>query len=367
MSQNVHAGKKFGIAALMFVCVITPQLLAEPTITAFAGNGTLGYDGDGGPATSAKLNNPFDVAFDTDGNLYFSDTNNHVVRKVTKDGVIKTVAGNGKKGFAGDGGPATMASMNEPYGIEVDAEGNLYIVDRLNYCIRRVKKDGTIETIAGTGGKSGYGGDGGLGTSAGFKEPNGLCLNGKGKLYIADVADHRVRVLDLKSEKIDTFCGNGKGQQVGDGGPIKDAMLLGPRAVAVGPDGSLYICERNGNCIRKADPESGKITRVAGNGKKGYSGDDGPALDGTFNGPKEIDVDKQGNIYVVDTENQAIRRIDAKTGKLSTVAGSGKSGNTGDGGPALKATLGRPHGVVVGPDGGVYIGDTLSHKIRVVR
>lgn len=340
---------------------------AEPLIRAFAGTGEKGYSGDNNDATKATLNSPFDVALDITGNLYFSDTFNHCVRKVdAKTGTISTVAGNGKKGYSGDGGLATEATMNEPYGIELDRDGNLYIVDRLNYCIRRVNKEGKIETIAGTG-KSGFGGDGGPGKDAMFKEPNGLCLDGKGKLYVADVADQRVRVLDLASGKIDTFCGNGKKQQTGDGGLFKDASLFGPRAVAIGPDGNLYICEREGNAIRKIDFKSGKIERIAGTGKKGYSGDDGPALQATFNGPKELDIDKQGNIYVVDTENQAIRKIDGTTGKISTIAGSGKLGGSGDGGPATKATLGRPHGVVAGPDGAIYIGDTQSNKIRVVR
>lgn len=339
----------------------------EPTIRAVAGTGEKGYAGDSKAATSALLNNPFDVALDADGNLYFSDTFNHCVRRVdARTRIITTVAGNGKKGYAGDGSQARDASLNEPYGIELDRDGNLYIVDRLNYCIRRVAKDGKIETIAGTG-KSGYSGDGGPGKQAMFKEPNGLCLDGKGKLYVADVADQRVRVLDLASGKIETICGDGKKQQAGDGGPIKQASLFGPRAVAIGPDGNLYICEREGNAIRKVDFKSDKITRVAGTGKKGYTGDGSAALEATFNGPKEIDIDRQGNIFVVDTENQAIRRIDAKSGKISTIAGSGKLGNTGDEGPATKATLGRPHGVVAGPDGSVYIGDTQSHKIRVVK
>jgi streptogramin lyase len=338
----------------------------EPIIKAFAGTGEKGYAGDGGPAASAQLNNPFDVALDAEGNLFFSDTFNHCVRRVdAKSKKITTVAGKGKKGYAGDGGAATAAMLNEPYGIEVDRDGNLFIVDRLNYCIRRVGKDGKIDTIAGTG-KSGYSGDGGPGKQAGFKEPNGLCLDTKGKLYVADVADQRVRVLDLATGKIDTFCGDGKKQQTGDGGPFKMASLFGPRAVAMGPDGNLYICEREGNAIRRVDFKSGKIERVAGTGKKGYTGDGSAALEATFNGPKELDIDKDGNIYVVDTENQAIRKIDAKSSKVSTVAGSGKLGNTGDGGPATKATLGRPHGVVAGPDGSVYIGDTQSHKIRVV-
>lgn len=354
--------------AFFAVCVSFSFASAdEPIIRAFAGTGEKGYSGDGGPAKSAQLNNPFDVALDAAGNLYFSDTFNHCVRRVdAKTGVITTVAGNGKKGYAGDGGPAKEAMLNEPYGVEVDRVGRIYIVDRLNYCIRVVSKDGMIDTLAGTG-KSGYSGDGGPAKQAMFKEPNGLCLDGLGKLYVADVADQRVRVIDLVSGKIDTICGDGKKQQTGDGGDYKKASLFGPRAVAVGRDSNLYICEREGNAIRRVDFKSGKIERVAGTGKKGYTGDGGPALNATFNGPKELDIDKDGNIFVVDTENQSIRRIDAKSGKISTIAGSGKVGNAGDGGPATQATLGRPHGVVAAPDGSVYIGDTQSHKIRVVK
>jgi streptogramin lyase len=346
-------------------------LLASPTITAAAGTGEKGYGGDGGPATAAKLDQPFDVAVDRAGNLYFSDTNNHRVRKVdAKTGIISTVAGNGQKGFGGDGGKATDAKLNEPYGLELDAEGNLFIVDRLNFCVRKVDaKTGTISTLAGTGGKSGFGGDGGPADKALLREPNGHCLDGKGKLYIADVADHRVRVVDLKTGTIDTLCGTGKGAATGDGGPVKAASLLGPRAVAVGPDGCLYVVERNGHSVRKIDFAKGTIDRYAGTGKKGYTGDNSPAKDATFDGPKEIDIDRHGNVYVVDTENEAIRRIDAKTGIVTTVAGKGKSKTPGlgDGGPATTATLGRPHGVAVGPDGALYIGDTNSHRIRKVK
>lgn len=343
-------------------------LLADPTITSFAGTGKIGYSGDGGPATKAMLNNPFDVVLDPAGNVYFSDTNNHVVRRVDAEtGIITTVAGSGQKGDGGDGGPATKAKLNEPYGVKLDAEGNLFLVDRLNYRVRRVDaKTGIITTVAGTG-KSGYSGDGGPGHEAMLREPNGIAFDSKGQLYIADVQDQRIRVLDPTTGTIDTFCGTGEKKHTGDGGPYKQASILGARAVAVGPDGSIFICEREGNSIRRIDFETGTIERYAGTGKKGYTGDGGPALQATFNGPKELDVDRDGNVYVVDTENQAIRRIDAKTGVITTVAGTGKRGNTGDGGSATKATLGRPHGVAVGPDGAIYIGDTLSHAIRVVK
>jgi streptogramin lyase len=358
----------------MLALLLGSALAADPaagTNTAFAGTGKLGFGGDGGPATKAQLDQPFDVAFDPAGNLYFSDTNNHRVRKVdAKTGAITTVAGNGKKGFGGDGAKAPDAMLNEPYGLELDADGNLFIVDRLNFCVRRVDaKTGAIRTVAGVGGKKGFEGDGGPADKALFVEPNGLSLDGKGKMYVADVAGHRVRVVDLKAGTIATLCGTGKGAATGDGGPFKDAALLGPRAVAVGPDGKLYVVERNGHSVRRIDFAKGTIERYAGTGKKGYTGDGGPAKDATFDGPKEIDIDKAGNVYLVDTENEAIRRIDAKTGIVTTVAGKGrtKTPGLGDGGPATAATLGRPHGVAVGPDGAVYIGDTNSHRVRRVK
>jgi streptogramin lyase len=341
---------------------------ADPTITTYAGTGERGYSGDGGPATKARLDNPFHPAFDKDGNLYFSDTNNHVVRRVdSKTGIITTVAGSGKKGYSGDGGPATKATMNEPYGIALDAGGNLFVVDRLNYCIRKISSAGVITTLMGNG-KSEYGGDGEDAAKARFKEPNGICVSPT-TYFVADVKDQRVRVLYIRSNLVLTFCGTGERKTEGDDGPFKTAKLNGPRAVTQMGDGSVLVVEREGNCVRRIDPATGLITRFAGTGQKGYTGDGGPALKATFDGPKEVCCDKEGNVFVVDTENEAIRRIDAKTGIITTVAGKGKTKTPGlgDGGPATQATLGRPHGVAVGPDGGLYIADTLSNKIRVVK
>ncbi len=338
------------------------------SIRTLAGNGSQGYSGDGGPAAEATLNQPFDVAFGPDEALYFSDTFNHCIRRVdAKTRRISTVAGCGKKGFSGDGGPATKAELNEPYGVSLDEYGNLFIVDRLNYRVRRVDaKSGVIATIAGTG-KSSFSGDGGPATAAEMREPNGIALDPAGStLYIADVADQRVRVVDLRTGRIETFSGTGRKEQSGDGGPASQTSLFGPRAVHVDSRGNVFICEREGNSIRRVDARTREVTTIAGTGKKGYTGDGGPALNATFNGPKEIDVDAAGNVFVVDTENQAIRKIDAATGMISTVAGNGQRGGSGDGGPALDAMLDRPHGVVAGRDGKIYIGDTNNHRIRVV-
>jgi streptogramin lyase len=343
---------------------------AAATIDSVAGTGAAGYSGDGGLATKAKLNEPFHCDLGPTGHLYIAEALNHCVRKVDrKSGIITTVAGCGRKGHSGDGGPATEATLNQPYAVVVTPEEDLYIVDRLNAVIRRVDgKKGTISTVAGTG-KRGYSGDGGKATGAQLNEPNDCCLDGKGGLLIADVSDWRVRRLDLKSGTITTFAGTGrrKGKiarkALGDGGPATKAIIHGARAVCVDGRGNTYICEREGNAIRKVD-EKGTITTLAGTGARGK--DDGPARKATFNGPKAIRCDAKGNVYVVDTENQSIRRIDARTLQVTTVAG-GRRGPGGDGGDPLTAGLGRPHGCVVDEKGTLYIADSENHRVRRVR
>ena len=339
-----------------------------PTITTAVGTGQPGYDGVGGPAARARLNMPFDVAFDSRGNLFVSDTSNHCIRRVDgKTGIITTVAGDGSKGFAGDGGPATRSRLDEPYGVALDARGNLYFADRLNRRVRRVDAEsGVITTVAGDGSKTSSG-DGGPATRAGLVEPNGVALDAAGRrLFIADVAGNRIRAVDLTRGTITTFAGTGEARHSGDGGSASSAAIHGARAVAVGPDGTVFLLEREGNRLRAVDPKTEVITTRAGTGAKGHTGDGGPALSATFNGPKELAVDREGNILIVDTENHAIRRIDARTGLVSTVAGNGRRGGDGDGGPARAAQLDRPHGVAVGPDGTISIGDTGNHRVRRV-
>ena len=223
-------------------------------ITTIAGTGEPGYSGDGGPATQALLREPFMCAFDRQGNLYVAEAPNHCVRRIDKDtGVITTVAGTGSVGYSGDGGPATQATFNEPYSLEIDGNGDIYIVDRLNAVVRKVDAaTGVITTVAGTG-EPGYGGDGGPGSQAQLREPNDCFLDGRGGLLIADIQDQRIRRLDLASGVITTFAGNGEKVRGGDGGPAVDASILGSRAVCMDSKGNTYIAEREGNGVRKVD------------------------------------------------------------------------------------------------------------------
>jgi streptogramin lyase len=336
-------------------------------ITTVVGTGEQGFAGDGGPATKALLNGPFDLCFDGAGNLYFSDTFNHRIRRVdARTGIITTVAGNGEKGFYGDRRLATVAALNEPYGVVVDRPGNLYIADRLNRRVRRVgAASRVITTVAGIG-EAHYSGDGGPAAKAGLVEPNGLAFGVRGAaLYITDVADHRVRVVNLSSGKIATFAGSGAAEHSGDGGLATRAGTFGARAVKVGADGTVYILERQGSSLRAVDPITGIISTIAGTTARGYSGDGGPALQAVFDAPKEMAIDHDGGLLIVDTENHAIRRVSLATGIVTHFAG-GRQGAGGDGAPAERAGLDRPHGAVVGPDGAVYIGDTNNHRIRKV-
>lgn len=297
-----------------------------------AGTGAQGLAGDGGPATAALLNNPFDLAFDPAGSLVFSDTFNHRLCRIdARSGIITTVAGTGERGFSGDGGPATAALLNEPYGVVIDKAGTIYFADRLNKRVRAIDAAGTIATIGE------------------FVEPNGLALNADhSALFVADVADHRVRLIDLATGAISTFAGTGEARHDGDGGPASRAAIFGARAVALSPDGGLYVMERQGSCIRKI--VNGVIETVAGTGARGYDGDGGDARAAVFAAPKEMAVAPNGDIYVVDTENHAIRLIDAAAWTVTTIASG----------------LARPHGAAIGPDDVVYVGDSEHHQIRTL-
>ena len=334
-------------------------------IQTIAGTGDPGHQGDGGPAIRALMREPFMCAFDPQGNLFVAEATNHCVRRIDKDtGLITTVAGNGTEGYSGEGGPAVLATMNQPYSLQIAANGDIFIVDRLNAAIRRVEAaTGVITTVAGTG-QPGYSGDGGPGTLAQLREPNDCFLDGRDGLLIADIQDQRVRHLDLGTGVITTFAGNGEKARTGDGGPALEAGILGARAVCMDRRGNTYIAERVGNGVRVVN-SSGVMSTLAGTGERGYSGDGGPALAATWGAPKAVRCDHQDNLLVVDTENHAIRRIDATTGLVITVAG-GRQGGQGDGGPGTDAGLDRPHGCDVDAQGNIYIADSNNHRVRMV-
>ena len=331
-------------------------------ITTVAGTGTVGFSGDGGPATSAELNDPYGVAVDGSGNLYIADTQNNRVRKVDGSGTITTVAGTGTAGFSGDGGPATSAAALRSPGVAVDGSGNLYIADYANSRVRKVDGSGTITTVAGTG-TAGFSGDGGPATSAELDHPVGVAVDGSGNLYIADYDNNVVRKVN-GSGTITTIAGTGTFGFSGDGGPATSAELSSTAGVALDGSGNLYIADEDNSRVRKVDG-SGTITTVAGTGTAGFSGDGGPATSAELNFPGGVAVDGSGNLYIADAINHRVRKVDG-SGTITTVAGTGTFGFSGDGGPATSAELNDPDGVAVDGSGNLYIADFDNSRVRKV-
>jgi uncharacterized protein (TIGR03437 family) len=338
--------------------------VSSGTIATVAGNGAYRFSGDGGPATSAPLNVPAGVTVDSADNLYIAEDFNNRIRKVS-GGTITTVAGNGNEGFAGDGGPATSASLNGPSGVAVDSAGNLYIADAGNFVVRKVSA-GTITTVAGNGGSGSccISGDGGPATSA-YLEPVSVVVDSAGNLYINDLFNNN-RIRKVSGGTITTVAGNGVRGFSGDGGPATSASLnTGYGGTALDSAGNLYIADAGNNRIRRVS--GGKITTVAGNGVKGFSGDGGPATSASLallgGIGKGVAVDSAGNLYIADSGNQRIRKVSG--GTITTVAGNGVEDISGDGGQATSASLVFPTGVAVDSAGNVYIADN-SDRIRVV-
>jgi len=371
MHRNVATARVNPAALLLhwvFVLVFsTSPAWSKPpgTIETVAGTGKPADGADAGAASETNVGNPFGVELGPDRALYICEVENHRVRRLDlKTGMLTTVAGCAERGYAGDGGPARKAKLNEPYEVRFDSAGNMYFVEMKNHLVRRVDAEsGIISTVAGTG-KQGYGGDGGPAVKASFSHPHSIALDDE-YLYVADIGNHRIRRVDLERETITTIAGNGKKQLPADGQTAAGKPLLGPRALY--RDGStLWIALREGHSVWKLDLASGKLQHVAGTGKKGYSGDGGPAKKAQFNGPKGIALGPHANVFVVDTENQAIRMIDLARDRVTTVAGSGTRGYGGDGGPATAAKLNRPHGICIAPDGSLFVGDSENHRVRRV-
>ena len=355
--------------AMCSTCFVFPvQSANQGHISTVAGTGQSQRNGDTGLGTEINIGQPFGVEVGPDGALYITEVQNHrVLRLDRKSGRVTTVAGSGRKGYSGDGGPATKAELNEPYEVRFDSAGNMFFVEMQNHLVRRVDaKTGVITTVAGTG-VAGFGGDGGPATKAQFKQPHSIALDNRGGLYIADIGNHRIRRVDLMSGQIETIAGNEQKRLPVGGQTVKGTPVLGPRALFI--DGNtLWIALREGHSVWRIDLDKGQWQHIAGTGKRGFSGDGGPAKEATFDGPKGIAVGPDKNVYVVDTENHAIRKIDLKSGLISTIAGGGPKtgGYGGDNGPATSAKMDRPHGICVAPSGEVFIGDTNNHRVRQV-
>jgi len=353
-------------SVLLLFATVTSLSAAEWTISTFAGTGVQGGSGDGGPATAAQIDNPFGVVRGPDGAIWFCEYTGQRIRRVAPDGTISTMAGTGQKGYSGDGGPALKATFNLPHEIRFDKEGNYYLTDMTNHAIRRVDaKTGIITTFAGTG-KAGYSGDGGPADKAELKQPHSLQFGADGNLYICDIGNHVIRCVDTKTKIITTFAGMGKAGVTPDGAPIKGTPLKGPRSMDVDKDGNFWLATREGNQVFKIDPKAGIIHHIAGTGKSGFTGHGGPAKEALLSGPKGISVAPDGNVWLADCESHSIRMINMKTGNIELIAGIGVKGNGTDADP-LKCQMARPHGVFVDADGSVFIGDSESHRVRLLK
>ncbi|MBV4360098.1 NHL domain-containing protein [Pinibacter aurantiacus] len=327
-------------------------------ITTFAGNGGVGYSGENGPATQAALRGLNNICIDKDGNVYITDLDNYSVRKINTSGVITTFAGTGTRGFSGDGGPAANAGLDYPSGLCADNNGNIYITDGSR--IRKVNSAGIITTIAGTG-VSGNSGDGGPALNAQFYSPDGMCIDKAGNIYFADFANQNVRKIST-SGIISTVAGNGVLGYWGDGGLATAASLNSPTDVAVDNDGNIYIADMGNSVIRKVD-NNGIITTIVKG--FGYSGDGGPSENAKVYYPYDLYIDGDGNIYISDTRNKVIRKID-KSGTITTFAGTGAPGNSGDGGPALQATFQTPGPICGDAAGNIYVCDPYNRVVRKI-
>ncbi len=357
--------------------VVLPDIqdVESGTILTIAGGGPdrFGYDGDGGSALSASLGWVVDVALDSDNNLYIVDGAANNVRMVSDDnGNIQTIAGkfmgfnNSGSQYAGDGGPAREALLNVCLKIALDPAQNLLITDNGNNVIRQVtSNDQLISTIVGSfPGEAGYEGDGGSATDALVSNPQGIALDAEGDLFISDTQNNTIRRVSRATGVITTIAGLGPDQPgySGDGGPAIESTLNSPAGLVLDANGNIYFSDKGNNVIRKIS--NGIITTIAGNGDSGNTGDGAPALNASIMAVNGLAVDRDGNIYL--TSGNKIRMVDQATGTISTVVGTGEEGYSGDGGPAIEAKLSTPWGITVDSEGNLYIADSGNSAIRMV-
>jgi sugar lactone lactonase YvrE len=358
------------VVAAACLAVLAPSLPSAEavvsrtsTISTIAGNGTAGFAGDGAPATSSRLNQPRDLAIGPDGSIYLADTFNNRIRRIAANGIITTVTGNGSAAYNGDGIQATKASLSWPHDVTVDSNGVLYIADSDHHRIRRVGPDGIITTVAGTG-VIGSTGDGGSATSARLKNPKTVALYGGG-LYTAGL-DNKVRRIDLSTGIITTVAGSGVAGYAGDGGQASLARLNGPQRLEIDSQGNIYVADTLNNVIRRIDAATGVIRTVAGvGGVEGLRGDNGPATSALLDHPRGLTLEGDGTLYIADSDNHRVRAVNLTTGLITTVAGT-TGGYSGNGGPAGSSRLRQPRGLAVTPQGDLVIAETGNSVIRKV-
>ena len=329
------------------------------TISTIAGSGERGFGGDGGPATKGLLNRPCAVAVDAESNLYIADYGNNRIRKVRRDGTITTLAGTGEAGYAGDGGLAVKAQLQGPYGVSVDQHGNVYVADQRNHRIRRITPDGTIASVAGTG-RRGFSGDGGPATAASLAGADATVADSDGNLYIADTQNHRIRKVSADGT-ITTIAGSSQGYS-GDGGPAVRAQLNFPAALALDSAGNLYVGDFRNHVVRKITRD-GIIHTVAGSGKRGFNGDNIPATKADLNEPGGVAALPDGSLIIADGVNCRVRCL-GPDGVIRTIAGTGRKGYSGDGGPARDADLSILDILAVDRDGNIFVADHTNNRIR---
>ena len=334
-------------------------------IVTYAGTGQSGNARNGERRANSAIANPYGLVRGPDGSLYVCEIDNHIIRRIGRDGLVSITAGNGRRGFAGAGGLATAATLNEPYEVRFDRAGNMWFVDMKNHVVQKVDASTRIlTTVAGTG-QAGFSGDGGPAVRAQLNQPHSIQLDREGNLFICDIGNHRIRRVDARSGIITTFAGNGQKSATPDGSRFAEVALYGPRAIDFDRDGNLWLALREGNAVYKLDGKAGTIHHVAGTGKSGFTGHGGPATNATLSGPKGLSIGPDGNVYLADTESHSIRMIDVQTGRLELVAGTGERGDGPTGDP-LQCRMSRPHGVFVDEDGVIWIGDSEAHRVRAI-
>jgi streptogramin lyase len=346
-------------------CLDTRSENFSRRIATYVGTGQSGNAATGEQRTHCPIANPYGLVRGPDGALYVCEIDNHIVRRIGRDGVVSIVAGNGQRGFAGAGGGAAAATLNEPYEVRFDRAGNMWFVDMKNHVVQKVTASGRVlTTVAGTG-QPGFSGDGGPAVRAQLNQPHSIQLDRNGNLFICDIGNHRIRRVDAGTGIISTFAGNGRKLPTPDGARFAETALYGPRAIDFDRDGNLWLALREGNAVYKLDVQAGTIHHVAGTGKTGFTGNGGPATNATLSGPKGLSIGPDGNVYLADTESHSIRMIDPRTGNLELVAGTGERGDGPEGDP-LQCRMSRPHGVFVDQDGVIWIGDSEAHRVRAI-